>query len=382
MTDTTTNHATNDTGGQRDYDQVLADAVAVLSEAARRTTTRGRGTSSEQQDQADFADFLATALAGTAANLGGIEPLLAGRSGSWEADYVRQLLVGTVGEDERYLWEHRTDPLVIRVHADDILTDLGYWALYDDAQDELNRREAAVHARHDPSECVEDYGAQDLAEHDLICELHDALDRQREQDCAAYGRAFAEQVHGPRPPSCSRPAGAGRGDRRTRLAERPRRGHLVDRPGVADLGDRPAEHAAARLRYPRCGTTRCLSMWPRSNATPAAPRWPASTRRQGSRDDRNHDTHRPRVAGPGGAVDAARRRDGLHRHRDEAGRDPRRRRHDGLDRPGPSSPRCWTRRRCGSSCAACCPGGCGPSPPPRWRRCRTGSARTRSRPAA
>ena len=159
MTDTTTNHTTGAATVQRGYDEVLADAVAVLSEAARRTITRGRGTSSEQQDQADFADFLATALAGTAANLGGIEALLAGRPGSWEADYVRQLLVGTVGEDQRYLWEHRTDPLVIRVHADDILTDLGYWALYDDAQDELDRRDDALCARHDPDECVEDYGA-------------------------------------------------------------------------------------------------------------------------------------------------------------------------------------------------------------------------------
>ena len=168
--------------------------MAVLSEAARRTITRGRGTSSEQQDQADFADFLATALAGTAANLGGIEPLLAGRSGSWEADYVRQLLVGTVGEDQRYLWEHRTDPLVIRVHADDILTDLGYWALYDDATDELNRAKPLCTPATTRASASRTTAPQDLAEHDLICELHEALDRQREQDCAAYGQAFAEQA--------------------------------------------------------------------------------------------------------------------------------------------------------------------------------------------
>jgi hypothetical protein len=191
MTDTTTSHATNDTGGQRDYDQVLADAVAVLTEAARRTTTRGRGTSSEQQDQADFADFLATALAGAAANLGGIEALLAGRPGSWEADYVRQLLVGTVGDDERLLWGHRTDPLVIRVHADDILNDLGYWTLFDEAADELDRRDDAICARHDTYECVEDYGPDDQAAIEEIEQLRDALDRQWQQDRAAYGQAFA-----------------------------------------------------------------------------------------------------------------------------------------------------------------------------------------------
>ena len=161
--------------------------MPVLTEAARRTTTRGRGTSSEQQDQADFAEFLTPALAGTAANLGGIEPLLAGRSGSWEADYVATLLVATVGYDEQYLDEHRTEPLVIRVHVDDILNELGFWTLYDEAHDELTRRDATGTPATTRASASRPSGAQDLAEHDLICELHEALDRQREQDCAAYG---------------------------------------------------------------------------------------------------------------------------------------------------------------------------------------------------
>jgi hypothetical protein len=193
MTDTTTNNLADPTSGQRGYDAVLAHTVRVLTEAARRRITRGHG--SEQQDQADFADFLADALAGTAANLGGIEQLLAGRSGSWEANYVRQLLVGTVGEDEAYLFEHRTEPLVIRVHADDILNELGFWPLYDDADTELNRREAAILTRHDDGGPIEDYDADDTAALDEIDRLRDTLDSQREQDCAGYARAFTGQVH-------------------------------------------------------------------------------------------------------------------------------------------------------------------------------------------
>jgi hypothetical protein len=37
-------------------------------------------------EPADFAEFLTLAVASTAANVGGVEELLAGRPGSWEAD--------------------------------------------------------------------------------------------------------------------------------------------------------------------------------------------------------------------------------------------------------------------------------------------------------
>src|SRR3954447_12534849 len=87
--------------------QLLTGAVTVLTAAARTGS--------------DFAEFLAHALAGAAANLGGIEELLARRPGSWEAHYIRELLTATVGHDEQYLHAHRTEPLVIRVHVDDVL---------------------------------------------------------------------------------------------------------------------------------------------------------------------------------------------------------------------------------------------------------------------
>ncbi len=79
-------------------------------------------------------------LAAVAANAGGIEELLAGRSGSWEAEGLRSLLVSTVGADGACLWEHRTEPVVIRVNVDHILTELGISGLYDDSGREITRQ--------------------------------------------------------------------------------------------------------------------------------------------------------------------------------------------------------------------------------------------------
>lgn len=178
---------------QRSYDQVLADAVRVLTEAARRSVTRTDHDGSEHREPADFAEFVAHAVAGAAANVGGIEPILAGRPGSWEAHYVREMLCATVGYDERYLFEHRSEPVVVRVHVGDILNDLGIWRLYDEAHDELGRREDAIHARRD-DEPVDDYVAGERATLDRLGQLHDALDGQRVMEWTAYGKAFAANV--------------------------------------------------------------------------------------------------------------------------------------------------------------------------------------------
>lgn len=53
----------------------------------------------------DFPGWLAAVLAQVAARKGGSAALLAGRPGSWEAMLVRQLLAGTVGENDEYLPE-------------------------------------------------------------------------------------------------------------------------------------------------------------------------------------------------------------------------------------------------------------------------------------
>jgi hypothetical protein len=186
---------------QRPYDQVLADAVRVLTEAARRTISWTDGDGREHHGRADFAEFVTHAVAGAAANLGGIEEVLAGRPGSWEADYVRQMLHSMVGYDEDYLLEHRTEPLTITVAVDNLLNDLGVWQLYDEAESELQRREEAIGyptvtgvpgtpefaaaLAHVPNPTAEQEQAQEE-----IDRLRGQLDARRQRDWAAYGQAF------------------------------------------------------------------------------------------------------------------------------------------------------------------------------------------------
>jgi hypothetical protein len=92
-----------ETPQRRDLDTVLADAVRVLTEAAR--LTRG-----EDRQQIDWAGFVAEAVCSAAANFGGVDRILAGRPGSWEADYLRRFMFGTVGWDEQDLASYRTEP--------------------------------------------------------------------------------------------------------------------------------------------------------------------------------------------------------------------------------------------------------------------------------
>lgn len=91
-------------------------AVALLT--AARTTHPD-----PQAGPLDFADFLAAVLACVTANVGGVERLLAGRPGSWEADLVRQLVEGTVGSDEAYLLAYRTEPVVIHLNVARVVED-------------------------------------------------------------------------------------------------------------------------------------------------------------------------------------------------------------------------------------------------------------------
>ncbi|WIE81297.1 GIY-YIG nuclease family protein [Curtobacterium sp. MCSS17_016] len=70
------------------------DAVRTLTDLARRTRSRGGA-----QEPIDFAAEAASVLTAVAANVGGVEQLLAGRPGSWEADLIRQLIAGTVPAD-------------------------------------------------------------------------------------------------------------------------------------------------------------------------------------------------------------------------------------------------------------------------------------------
>lgn len=70
-------------------DATVGQAIAVLTALARQTRVRGEGTPAAVVEPVDFADIAAQVLNAVAANLGSVEELLAGRSGSWEADLVR-----------------------------------------------------------------------------------------------------------------------------------------------------------------------------------------------------------------------------------------------------------------------------------------------------
>ena len=88
----------------------VGDAIAAMTAAARGTRTIGTGTPYEHTEPIDFAEIACHVLTAVAANVGGVEELLAGRPGSWEADYVRQIVHSTAGDrpDDLALW--RTEP--------------------------------------------------------------------------------------------------------------------------------------------------------------------------------------------------------------------------------------------------------------------------------
>src|SRR3954453_2739356 len=140
---------TTETIKVRGWDELLAAAVRVLTAGARLRRPSGAGTDQETTVPVDFAEFVSLAVAGAAANVGGIDRVLAGRPGSWEAGHVRDMLVSTVGWDEEYLWEHRTEPLGIRVDVDAILGELGIAGLFDESDAEIPRREDAVDVVYD-----------------------------------------------------------------------------------------------------------------------------------------------------------------------------------------------------------------------------------------
>jgi hypothetical protein len=116
----------------RPYNEVLADAIAILTEAARLTNSYMRETAdgtwepdpTREPPAIDWAAFVTEALAGAAANVGSVNAILSGRSGSWEAGKIGDVLLATVGEDPAELLRHRTDPVQIVLHAENVLSDL------------------------------------------------------------------------------------------------------------------------------------------------------------------------------------------------------------------------------------------------------------------
>ena len=125
----------------RSYRDVLTDAIRVLTEAAHLTeSSRPAARSLRTPIPIDWAVFVCQALAGAAANAGGVDAVLSGRQISWAASTIRRVLNVTVGHDESALWQHRTEPLRVVIWPKQILADIGS-AWFDD--EHLDNRELA-----------------------------------------------------------------------------------------------------------------------------------------------------------------------------------------------------------------------------------------------
>lgn len=143
-------YTTRPSPNQRAYSTVLADAIKVLTEAARlrrpvfRQTKDGKWEPDPSRTEPiDWPEFVTLALAGTAANVGSVWSVLAGRPGSWEAAGVESLLDSTVGPDGEDLWRHRTEPVRISATVAAVLAHFGDRGQYLEAEDELDRQEQA-----------------------------------------------------------------------------------------------------------------------------------------------------------------------------------------------------------------------------------------------
>jgi hypothetical protein len=73
----------------------------------------------------DMGEFICQVVTATAANAGGTEALLSVRTGSWEADFVRQIVHRTAGEAVDHLAAYRTEPVKLYFDAGALYGDLG-----------------------------------------------------------------------------------------------------------------------------------------------------------------------------------------------------------------------------------------------------------------
>lgn len=125
---------------QAEYRELWDATVQNLTTAARMKH--------EQYGQLDFADFLASAVAAVAANVGGAGRVLAGRSGSWEAGLVASMINGTVGEDDTAeLHRRRTEPVVVPLNVAEAVERTlasGVQSPYDQEIEAINSRYATV----------------------------------------------------------------------------------------------------------------------------------------------------------------------------------------------------------------------------------------------
>lgn len=137
--------------------ELQTQAATALLKASRLTrpyTIVAGGEHVTQEEPIDFAELVTHVLATVAANCGGIEQLLSGRPGSWEADGVRQLLHSTVGYDEAELLRWRTEPVVVEMSIDQAILNGGHSEVYEPADKATEIIAIAERANMSPEEWV------------------------------------------------------------------------------------------------------------------------------------------------------------------------------------------------------------------------------------
>jgi hypothetical protein len=138
---------------------VEADIATMVEDLTRLLSTIARASLHDHRS-ADFAPILTGSLAAAAANVGGPDALLAGRPGSWESSYIRDLLRGAMSDRPQQWWSLMTEPVVVSLNVAELIEDSdlhpGLVGLYeaedclhasfddDSDQDQPPEREAAI----------------------------------------------------------------------------------------------------------------------------------------------------------------------------------------------------------------------------------------------
>ena len=131
---------------------VRGQAIAVLTAIALSTH--------DNADQIDFADELSHILASVTANMGSVERLLLGRSGSWEAGLVAQLVNGTAMEEDLPRW--RTAPVRLVLDVDDYWYHSGLEQVYTEDIDTLEE----LRYEHDDDRATDQAVIDEINDHD------------------------------------------------------------------------------------------------------------------------------------------------------------------------------------------------------------------------
>ena len=138
-----------------DPSEAYATEYRRLWDATVATLTAAVQLDHPQHGAVDFSDFLASALGAVAANVGSVERITAGRSGSWESAALGQLVGGTVGYDADAveLAPRRTVPVLVPLNVAQLVTEA-----YQDAPTES--REAMLPHVDDAAQAGEQWRAE------------------------------------------------------------------------------------------------------------------------------------------------------------------------------------------------------------------------------